>query len=227
MASGKYNITLPDSISITKSVQVNKILSNHKQNLVNVIRDNIDYIEIINQELRKTSKDNRLLTICDVVLDNTKPNVFIDYDSLVQLIELFNDARKPKTSIRIKGLVSKKARNSYRLSRIFKKISNKTKKSHTPTPAFELMNNMRTMMSGVDHECLTLLDEIKEIDYFKDYNFKCLSVNALEKLIITQIDEQIVMTEMQLESKAEEAEKQRWKAIITKLNFRLKELRKK
>jgi hypothetical protein len=225
MASGKYNITSSDSISITKSLQVNEILSIHKKNLVNVIKENLLYIEIINQELHKTSKDNRLLTICNVVLDDTKPNVFIDYDSLVQLIELFNDDRKSKITNKIRGLFSSKKRNSYKLSRIVNKISKKTKKSHTP--ASELMNNMRTMMSGVDNKCLTLLDEITDIDYFKGYKFKCLSVNALEKLIITQIDELIVMTEVQLESKAEEAEKKRWRDIIKQLQTRITELRKK
>jgi hypothetical protein len=225
MASGNYNITSPDSISITKSVQVNEILSIHKQNLVNVIKENIQYIEIIKKESHKTSKDNRLLNICKVLLD-IKPNVFIDYDSLVQLIELFNDDRKPKLTNKIKGpFSSKKKSNSYRLSGLVKKISKTTKKSHTPES--NLRNHMRTMMSGDDNECLTLLDEITDIDYFKGYKFKCLSVNALEKLIITQIDELIVMTEVQLELNAEESEKKRWRAIIKQLNDRLTELRKK
>jgi hypothetical protein len=224
MASGKYNITSPDSTSITKSVQVNEILSNHKQNLVNVIIENLFYIEIIKKELHKTRKDNRLLTICNVVLDNTKPNVFIDYDSLVQLIELFNDARKPKLTNKIKGLFSSKKSNSYRLSGLVKKISKKTKKLHTPVS--ELMNNMHTMMSGVDNKCLTLLDEITDINYFKDYKFKCLSVNALVKLIITQIEELMVMTEQDLENKASEDEKQNSRKIIKQFNARLEELRK-
>lgn len=238
MARGNYKIMSPDLISITKQLQVTKILSNHKQNLINVIEDNKKYIDIIKQELNPTQnekilltpteKEKILLTICDEVLGinpaKFKPVSFIDYDSLVQLIELFNDDRTPKFTNKIMRFFSKKTRNSLKLFKLVKKTSRKTKKSHTPVS--ELMNTMRTMTSGVDSECLTLLDEIKEIDSFKGYNFKCLSVDALKKLIITPIEEQIVMTEMLLANKAEEAEKKRWRAILAQLQARLEKLRK-
>ena len=224
MASGNYNIT--DSISIKNSIEVNKILSKHKEDLRKVIIEYLNHFELVKDDPNRTKIGDRLMQICDLILD-PRFYEFIDSDTLLELVKLFNDGKKPRMINKIAGVLKKKRRNTYKLSRLVKntKKTKKTKKSYTNTD--NLMTNMSTMMSGVDYECLELLDKIKDIHYFKQYDFICLSVNKLKQLINDQIEEQIIITRTKLELEAEEIEKQKWIKIISDLRARLTELQRK